>query len=284
MKFSTTESFLPQASNEVTSEKKMNYNTIEVTIDSRGVATLLLNRPQRHNAMNDELIREVTEAAQALDQNKSVRAVILTGAGESFCAGGDLKWMQGIFEMPRAERVEDSAKLARMLRTLNELRKPLIGRINGQAYGGGTGMISVCDIAIAAESAKMALTEVRLGLTPANISTFVVQKMGRSNARRTFLNSLPLSAEKAKEVCLIDEVVPDDQLDAAVEKEIGYVLQCGPGAIAATKKLIFYVDTHDTDTSMIYTANLLADTWESEEGQEGINCFFNKETPSWRQK
>ena len=262
----------------------MNYNTIQVTIDTRGVATLLLNRPERHNAMNDELIREVTEAAIELDNNPQVRAVVLTGQGESFCAGGDLKWMQGIFDASRAERVEDSARLARMLRTLNELSKPLIGRINGQAYGGGTGMMSVCDITIAVESANFALTEVRLGLTPANISTFVVAKMGRSNARRTFLNAHPLTATKAKELKLVDEVVPDDQLDAAVEEELKYVLQCGPGAIAATKKLIFYVDSHDTDTNLIYTANLLADTWESEEGQEGIHCFFNKETPSWRQK
>ncbi|MCP5019231.1 MAG: crotonase/enoyl-CoA hydratase family protein [Ketobacter sp.] len=262
----------------------MNYNTIRVTIDQRGVATLLLNRPERHNAMNDELIREVTDAARELDRNPEVRAVVLTGEGESFCAGGDLKWMQGIFDASRAERVADSANLASMLRTLNELSKPLIGRINGQAYGGGTGMMSVCDITIAVESASFALTEVRLGLTPANISTFVVAKMGRSNARRTFLNARPLSAAKAKELKLVDEVVPDDQLDQAVEEELKYVLQCGPGAIAATKKLIFYVDSHDTDTNLIYTANLLADTWESEEGQEGIHCFFDKKAPGWRRK
>lgn len=262
----------------------MSFKTISVTIDKRGVATLLLNRPERHNALNDELIREVTEAAQQLDADSSVRVVVLTGAGESFCAGGDLKWMQGILNLSRAERVADSAKLAKMLRTLNELSKPLIGRINGQAFGGGTGMMAVCDITIAAESANFALTETRLGLTPANISTFVVAKMGQANARRTFLNARPLSARKAKDVCLVDEVVPDAELDAAVEKEIGYCLQCGPWAIAATKKLIFFVDSHDTDTCVHYTANLLADTWESEEGQEGIRCFFNKETPSWRQK
>lgn len=261
----------------------MSYNTIEVTVDDRGVATLLLNRPEKHNAMNDELIREVTEAARELDANKSVRAVVLTGAGESFCAGGDLKWMEGTFNATRAERVADSATLATMFRALNELSKPLIGRINGQAYGGGTGMIAVCDIAIAAESCRFALTEVRLGLTPANISTFVVKKMGRANARRTFLNARPLSAAKAKDVRLVDEVVADADLDAEVEKEIGYVLQCGPGAIAVTKKLIDFVDTHDIETCVGYTANTLADTWESEEGQEGIHCFFNKETPSWRQ-
>jgi methylglutaconyl-CoA hydratase len=262
----------------------MNYKTIKVSIDERGVATLLLNRPERHNAMNDQLIREVTEAAQALDQNEKVRAVVLTGAGESFCAGGDLKWMQGILNASRAERVADSANLATMLRTLDELSKPLIGRVNGQAFGGGTGMMAVCDITIAVESGKFALTEVRLGLTPANISTFVVAKMGRTNARRSFLNSLPLSAHKARELNLVDEVVPDTELDAAVEEELHHILQCGPAAIAATKKLIFFVDSHDTATNLHYTANLLADTWESVEGQEGIRCFFNKETPSWRQQ
>jgi methylglutaconyl-CoA hydratase len=260
----------------------MNYKTIKVSIDQRGVATLLLNRPERHNAMNDELIREVTEAACALDADNNVRAVVLTGAGESFCAGGDLKWMQGILKASRAERVADSAHLATMLRTLDELSKPLIGRVNGQAFGGGTGMMAVCDITIAVESGKFALTEVRLGLTPANISTFVVAKMGRANARRSFLNSLPLSAQKAKELNLVDEVVPDAELDSAVEKELSYILQCGPAAITATKKLIFFVDSHDPDTNLHYTANLLADTWESAEGQEGIRCFFNKETPGWR--
>lgn len=260
----------------------MNFNTIQVTIDDRGVATLLLNRPDKHNAMNAELIREVTEAANALDADPKVRAIILTGSGKSFCAGGDLKWMESIFEFSRADRIKDSSQLATMLRTLNELNKPLIGRINGPAYGGGTGMMSVCDITIAVDTGKYCLTEVRLGLTPATISTFVVAKMGQANARRSFLNSLPMSAEKACKLGLVDEVVSEEELDAAVEKELKYVLQCGPGAIAATKKLIFFVDSHDIDTNQHYTANLLADTWESEEGQEGIRCFFAKETPSWR--
>jgi len=264
----------------------MAFETIKVAIDDRGVATLLLARPEQHNAMNACLIREVTEVARQLDEDTRVRCIVLTGEGDSFCAGGDLKWMEGTLNMSREERVADSAKLATMLRSLDELSKPLIGRVNGQAYGGGTGMMSVCDITIGIESAKFALTEVRLGLTPANISTFVVRKMGRSNARRSWLNARPLTAHKAKELGLLDEVVADDALDAAVEEEINYVLQCGPGAIAATKKLLFYVDQHssDTDTCVKYTANLLADTWESAEGQEGIDCFFNKKTPSWRKK
>ena len=243
-----------------------------------------LNRPDALNALTHAMCLAIDAALVRWADDPEVKMLLVEGTGRSFCAGGDLKWMQGIFDASRAERVEDSARLARMLRTLNELSKPLIGRINGQAYGGGTGMMSVCDITIAVESANFALTEVRLGLTPANISTFVVAKMGRANARRTFLNARPLTAAKARELNLVDEVVPDAELDHAVEEELKYLLQCGPGAIAATKKLIFYVDSHDTETNLIYTANLLADTWESAEGQEGIHCFFNKETPSWRQK
>jgi len=259
----------------------VSYCSIAVRIDERGIATLCLNRPDKHNAMNDELIAEVTAAARSLDSDSKVRAVVLTGAGESFCAGGDLKWMQGMAAATRSQRIAGSGQLAAMLRALNDLSKPLIGRINGAAYGGGTGMISVCDIAIAADGARFALTEIRLGLTPANIAPFVVARIGASNARRCFLNALPLTAQKAKALKLVDEVVPAAELDAAVEKEIACVLQCAPGAIAATKKLIFHVASHDIDASQAYTARLLADTWETPDGQEGIRCFFAKQTPSW---
>lgn len=260
----------------------MLFNTIQVTTDDRGVATLTLNRPKKHNAMNAELIYEVTQAVKAINADNNVRVVILTGAGESFCAGGDLKWMTTMFDATREQRMDDSRALATMLRTLNESNKPVIGRINGQAFGGGTGMMAVCDITIAVDTGKYSLTEVRLGLTPATISTFVVAKMGLRNARRSFLNSLPMDGYKAKELGLADEVVPADELDAAVEREIKYFLQCGPGAIAATKKLIRYVASHDIEANQEYTPNLLADTWESTEGQQGIHCFFAKETPSWR--
>ena len=259
-----------------------NFQTIQVETDERGIATLTLNRPEKHNAMNSVLIAETTEAVIALDNSSDVRAVVLTGAGSSFCAGGDLKWMQGLCEATREGRFNDSASIFRMLQALNHLSKPLIGRINGQAYGGGTGMMSVCDITIAVSTGKYALTETRLGLIPANISKFVVEKMGRSNARRTFLNAIPLTAEEAKELNLIDKVVAPDELDAAVEHEIEWVLRCGPKAIADTKKMIFYVDTHNEEDCLTYVGNMLADTWESAEGQEGIRAFFAKDTPAWR--
>ena len=260
----------------------MDYQTIQVEIDSRGVAYLVLNRPEKHNAMNAELIAEVTRAANDLDKNDDVRAVVLTGAGKSFCAGGDLKWMQGLCDATREGRFNDSANIFRMLQALKHLSKPLIGRINGQAFGGGTGMMSVCDITIAVSTGKYALTETRLGLIPANISKFVVEKMGLSNARRTFLNALPLTASDAKEFNLVDKVVEPDDLDAAVEQEIEHLLLCGPKAVADTKKMIFYVNSHSEEDCLTYVGNMLADTWESEEGQEGIRSFFAKDKPNWR--
>ncbi len=260
----------------------MNYQTISVSVDPRGVATLALNRPDKHNAMNNELIADVSDAIRQLNARSDVRVIVLTGVGKSFCAGGDLQWMAGTFEASRETRIKEATALAEMLRALNESNRPIIGRINGQAYGGGAGMMAVCDVTIAAASAKFCLTEARLGLTPATISTFVVAKMGAANARRCFLNSLPLNAQRAKELGLVDEVVADDELDDAVEREIDMFLQCGPMAVAKIKRLIAHVDSHDIENNIPYTAGVLADTWESDEGQEGIRCFFAKETPSWR--
>ena len=227
----------------------MDFQTITVEADTRGVVTLTLNRPDKHNSMNDQLIEEVSEAITRINANPTNRVMVLTGAGESFCAGGDLKWMEAQFEATREQRIAGSSKLAAMLRQLNESTVPVVGRINGQAYGGGTGMMAVCDITIAAASARFQLTEVRLGLTPATISPFVVAKMGQANARRCFLNSLPMTADRACELGLVDEVVDDAALDAAVEDEVRRFLQCGPGAVAATKRLIRHVSGHGMDAN-----------------------------------
>jgi methylglutaconyl-CoA hydratase len=262
----------------------MEFNTISVERDVRGVVTLTLNRPDKHNAMNDQLIDEVTAAIGMINEDGANRVLVLTGAGDSFCAGGDLKWMEAQFEATREQRIAGSTRLAAMLRRLNESAVPVIGRINGQAYGGGTGMMAVCDIAIAAASARFQLTEARLGLTPATISPFVVAKMGQANARRCFLNSLPMNADKARNLGLVDEVAADTELDEAVDREVSRFLECGPGAVSATKRLIRYVASHDMDANADYTATLLADTWETEEAQTGIRCFFAKETPPWRQQ
>ena len=259
------------------------YETLQLVVDARGVARLTLNRPDTHNALNATLICELRRAVDWLAAAPGVRAVVLTGTGKTFCAGGDLGWMQDNMKKSRTERVGESGDLALMLRALNELPMPVIGRINGPAYGGGVGMISVCDITIAVDTGIYSLTEVSLGLLPANIAPYVVARMGEANARRTFLTARRMSAAEAQRLGLLSEVVAADQLDAAIERELADLLQCAPGAVAATKKLVAYVQAHDLPTNMIYTADKLADAWETEEGRDGIAAFFGKRLPVWRQ-
>ena len=260
------------------------YNTILIETDARGVATLTLNRPDKHNALNGELIAELYDAAEKLAADDDVRIVVLTGAGKSFCAGGDFNWFASNVEKTRSERVAQSATLARLLRRLDTLPKPLIGRINGPAYGGGVGMISVCDYTIGAEDARFGLTEVKLGLLPANISPYVVARIGKVHSRETMLSGALFDTARAEWIGLLTEVVAPGDLDATVNRVVHDHLQAAPGAVADTKALIAYVASHDLETNMIYTADRLADAWETEEGIEGINSFINKGVPSWRVK
>ena len=260
------------------------YNTILIETDARGVATLTLNRPDKHNALNGELIAELYDAAEKLAADDDVRIVVLTGAGKSFCAGGDFNWFASNVEKTRSERVAQSATLARLLRRLDTLPKPLIGRINGPAYGGGVGMISVCDYTIGAEGARFGLTEVKLGLLPANISPYVVARIGKVHSRETMLSGALFDTVRAERIGLLTEVVAPGDLDATVNRVVHDHLQAAPGAVADTKALIAYVASHDLETNMIYTADRLADAWETEEGIEGINSFINKGVPSWRVK
>ena len=258
------------------------YETLRIELDARGVATVILNRPDKHNALNAALISELADAAAALAEDGAVRIVVLTGEGRSFCAGGDFNWFASNVQKSRAERVEQSATLARLLRRLDTLPKPLIGRINGAAYGGGVGLISVCDYAIGAEGATFGLTEVRLGLLPANISPYVVARIGAAASRETMLSGALFDTARAERIGLLTEVVAPDALDEAVERVVYAHLQAAPRAVADTKRLIAFVAGHGLGDSMIYTADRLADAWETEEGIEGINSFLNKGTPSWR--
>mgnify|MGYP000035022960 CR=1 FL=1 len=260
----------------------MAYETIKLEKDDRGVLTLTFNRPEKHNAMNAQFITDMRAALKEIEADDSVRVVVLTGAGESFCAGGDLGWMKQQVAKTRQQRIEETQELASMLAEINSLSKPTIGRINGQAFGGGIGMISVCDVTFGARGAKFALTEVRLGLIPATISPFVVRRMGEANSRRTFFNCRFFDTDEAVALNLISEAVDPADLDAAVEKEIKLILGCAPGAIAMTKELVHNA-TRMTDAELHeYTARRLADAWETDEGKEGINAFLNKELPSWR--
>ncbi len=258
------------------------YETLTLRFDDRGIGRLTLARPAVHNCISDALTADMRRAIAEIEATPTCRAVVLTGEGESFCAGGDLRWMQSILAQSRAERVADSADLGAMLYELNRLSRPLVGRIQGPAYGGGVGLVACCDVAIASRSARFCLTEVTLGLVPANISPYVARKMGEANARRTFFTGKMMSADEAAALSLVTMAVDPTDLDAAVEAEIRSILRCAPGAVAATKRLVDYVLRHDDQTNRGYTADRLADAWETEEGREGIQAFLEKRAPSWR--
>lgn len=262
----------------------MTYETISLELDAKGVAWLMLNQPDKHNAMSATTIDELTDVTKRLEQNDQVRVVVLTGTGKSFCAGGDLGWMRSQFEADRETRIAEAMKLAGMLNGLNTLAKPVIGKIQGQAFGGGIGLMSICDVTIGIETAKFALTETRLGLIPATISPYVLARMGEANARQVFFSGKPFMASRAVELGLLSECVPADQLDEKVEQEIAHFLQAAPGAVARAKRLARRQGPVIDDELIRHTAEQLADCWESEETHQGIAAFFAKQKPDWQRE
>ncbi|KAA9366617.1 crotonase/enoyl-CoA hydratase family protein [Ochrobactrum quorumnocens] len=258
------------------------FETIRIAVDERGVATLTLNRPEQHNALSDLMIDELLNATLRLANDDAVRIVVLTGSGASFCAGGDLGWMQAQVNATRADRIEAARKLALMLKALRDLPKPLIGRVNGQAYGGGVGLISVCDAAIGLTGARFGLTETKLGLIPATISPYVVARIGQAHALRTFTSARLFDAEAARHMGLLHEVVEFESLDAAIEAEIKPYFSTAPAAVAASKRLVHSLGAPIDEAVIEMTLTSLADTWETPEAAEGIAAFFAKLSPSWK--
>lgn len=259
----------------------MTFHTITLNVDPRGVAQLTLNRADKHNAMSAQMITELTAAAAQLATDPAVRVVVLTGAGSSFCAGGDLGWMQAQMAADAATRADHARALAGMLGALNALPKPLIGRVQGQAYGGGIGLMAVCDVAIGVEGARFGLTETRLGLIPATIGPYVLARMGEAMARRVFMSARLFDAAEAVTLGLLARAVPAEGLDRAVEAEVAPYLACAPGAVAAAKALAQRlgggIGAQDIEHSV---AELIA-RWESPEAAEGIAAFFAREKPHW---
>ncbi|MEM8792143.1 MAG: crotonase/enoyl-CoA hydratase family protein [Pseudomonadota bacterium] len=259
----------------------MTFDTIDLTTDPRGVATLTLNRPEKHNVLSARMIAELTKAATQLGEDASVRTVILTGAGVSFCAGGDLTWMKEQMAATRETRMAEARKLAIMLKALNEMPKPLIGRINGQAYGGGVGLMSVCDVAVGVEDTKFGLTETRLGLIPATISPYVMARMGEGLARQVLMSSRRFGAEEAVRLNLLARAVSTDTLDEAIEAETAPYIACSPEAVARTKRLTRRMGLPITEDLIEWTIEQLADTWETADAVEGVSAFFEKRKATW---
>jgi methylglutaconyl-CoA hydratase len=256
--------------------------TVRVTRDGRGVATLWLARAEKHNALSAEMIGEITAAAGALGADPAVRVVVLAAEGASFCAGGDLGWMKAQMAADAGTRAEGARSLAGMLRALNELPKPLVGRVQGNAFGGGVGMVSVCDVAVGVDTITMGLTETRLGLIPATIGPYVVARMGEAMARRVFFSARLFGAEEAVRLGLLARAVPEAALDAAVEAEVAPYLSCAPGAVAEAKALVRTLGPRIDDAVIDRTVAALVRVWEGAEAPEGIAAFFDKRPPAWR--
>ncbi len=264
--------------------KHMNYTDITLEIDQRGVAWLTLNRPQKHNAMGSQMMRELGDACEQISRNNALRAVVLSATGDnSFSTGADLQWMKQNFARSRAQRLSESTVLADTLQALDQLNKITIARVNGNAYAGGIGLIAVCDIAIAVSTARFSLTETRLGLIPANIAPYLIARIGVGNARRISLNGHVFDTNQAIQFGLLHDVVGVADLDHAIEKELQNCLACAPNAIAITKQLIRTISQQTHQQNREYTAQTLADAWESAEATAGISGFFQKKPPPWHE-
>jgi len=255
---------------------------LDLTTSTQAIATLTMNRPEVHNAFNAELIAGLSEAFDTL-AGSPPRALVLTGAGKSFSAGADLGWMRTMAEADEAENRADSERLAAMFRKLDELPCPTVARINGAAFGGGVGLISCCDIAIAAEPAKFGLTEVRLGLIPATIAPFVLARIGAANARRYMLTGERFDAATAERIGLVHETCPAEELDGRVAAVEDALLAAGPQAAVECKQLIRRVATFDGGCGEMdaITAAWIARLRVGNEGQEGLHAFLEKRKPEW---
>lgn len=256
--------------------------TILTEIDA-GVGIVTLNRPERHNAFDEAMIAEVSEAMLSMGSDPLVRVIVISSLGKSFCAGADLAWMRRAAGFDIEENRRDAGALAEMLQRIAECPKPVIARVQGPAYGGGVGVVAACDIAVANFEARFALTEVKLGLIPAVISPYVIAAIGERSARRYMLTAEPFSAAEAYRLGLIHEMVADEaSLDAAVGEWVEVILKNGPQALAEAKALIRAVAKQSLTPAIIGdTVERIARVRVSPEGQEGIAAFLEKRQPSW---
>ncbi len=260
----------------------MSNKKVFTTIDQRGVATVTLNNPDQHNAFDDTIISVLTSVFSDLSADEKVRVVVLVAQGKSFSAGADLNWMKRMANYNHEENLQDAKALAKMLYTLNTLSKPTIARVQGAAFGGGVGLVSCCDIAIASTRASFSLSEVKLGMVPATISPYVIDAIGPRAARRYFTTAERFNADTALRIGLISECVEEAQLDTTIEHLISSILNNGPSAVSQAKQLIADVSHQPiSQTLMDNTSELIASIRSSDEGKEGLSAFLEKRPASW---
>ncbi len=259
----------------------MNYETLIVT-KNNDVATVTLNRPDVHNALNEVLMNELTRCFKQLSTDTSLAAIILTGNGKSFCAGADLTWMKAMVNFSKEENKNDSRLLLTMFETIHTCPKPVICRINGHAFGGGIGLLAVCDITVTVPEVKFAFSEVKLGIIPAVISTFVSLRMTPADMRRLFITGERFDSMAAQQIGLIDFVVPAEKLDETVNSCVDQVRSSGPTAVKEIKRLLDTLSHHDVKTYKELTVEKISELRVSPEGQEGITAFLEKRKPNWK--
>ncbi len=245
------------------------------------VERVILNRPDRRNAFDDKLVRELAEWAEAVRTDHGVRVAVLSGAGPVFCAGGDLAWMAGSISYTPDDNLADARAVTAMLDALDTLPMPLVGRVHGAAIGGGAGLTAVCDIAVAAEGTTFSFPEVKHGIIPSVITPYVLAKIGRSAARELFLTGARFDAARAKAIGLVHAVVPAAELDAAVEGYVQELLAGGPSALSSAKAMIARVWPLEPADAAALTAEALATCRISDEAQEGLRAFLEKRKPRW---
>ncbi|MBC7397633.1 MAG: enoyl-CoA hydratase/isomerase family protein [Bdellovibrionales bacterium] len=264
----------------------MAYETLEIKMTTPGLLTVALNRPDIRNAFNEKMIEELARVFRNEAADKSVRAVILRGNGNVFCAGGDLNWMRKSIELTYEENLQDTLKLTNMFQLMNEFPKPLVGVIQGAAIGGGVGLVSICDIVLAEKETVFSLSEVRLGVVPACIGPFVTSKVGASNARALFISAERFKADKAKQVGLVHDVFEGTaSMEAHLNELCKNILECGPTALTVAKRLVLDLTTPERrgriPDTIEYVAETLAELRVGPEAQEGISAFLEKRKPTW---
>ncbi|MCW8835090.1 MAG: enoyl-CoA hydratase/isomerase family protein [Rhodospirillales bacterium] len=259
----------------------MTENSLITQIEN-GTGWIILNRPDVHNAFDDHLIADLHAAFDAMAADDAVHVVVMRAEGKSFSAGADLNWMKRMAGYSQAENEADSRKLAEMVRALDRLPKPVVGLIQGAAFGGGVGLVAACDIAVCAEEATFSLSEVKLGIIPAVISPYVVAAMGARQARRFFLTGERFGADTARRIGLVHKVVPAAELMTEGKRIVQSLLKNGPLAMAEAKDLIFTVADRPLDDELVEdTARRIARVRASNEGREGITAFLEKRKPEW---
>jgi len=261
----------------------MTYETIQLH-KTNEIATVILNRPEVHNAMNEQLMKELTECFKKLSDDKKTRIIILTGNGKSFCAGADLNWMKSMVSYSKQENIKDSNLLLNLYNEIYDCPKPVIGKINGHAFGGGIGLIAVCDITIGIPDSKYAFSEVNLGIIPSVISTFVATRIKTADMRRLFITGERFNTKYANKIGLIDYVVEPEKLDEKINFYIKQLKSSGPKAITEVKKLIKNCKEMNQEKYKKHTVEKISELRISKEGQDGINAFLNKTTPKWREQ